>query len=188
MFCKRIFTKVLFLVFFLHLFWFSTLPSIENSYLQTTNSKQQTTNRNETMVLKLTREWGTTEVQFQLRVQNLNPTNCSNKSNYGCRTPTLQSWRKQGCKISTLQSARTGRTAGAGLQSCKVEANKRKQEQTTNNKPVSKHQEVQLQLQDLNFAKLKKTTISSIQRTNEQATTSEPVMSVENNIAQIHCR
>jgi hypothetical protein len=53
---------------------------------------------------------------------------------------------------------------------------------------VSKHQEVQLQLQDLNFAKLKQTTISSIQRTNEQAKTSEPVMPMEKNIAQIHCR
>jgi hypothetical protein len=65
-------------------------------------------------------------------------------------------------------------------QTSKVEA--------TNNKPVNKHQEVQLQLQDLNFAKLNQTTISSIQRTNEQASTSEPVMSVKNNIAQIHCR
>jgi hypothetical protein len=34
----------------------SGIPSIENSYLQTANSKQQTTNRNETMALKLTRE------------------------------------------------------------------------------------------------------------------------------------
>jgi hypothetical protein len=39
----------------------SSIPSIENSYLQTGNSKQQPTNRNATMTLRLTGEWGTTE-------------------------------------------------------------------------------------------------------------------------------
>jgi hypothetical protein len=53
---------------------------------------------------------------------------------------------------------------------------------------VNKHQEVQLQLQDLNFAKLNQTKTSNIERTNEQASTNEPVMLVKNNIAQIHCR
>jgi hypothetical protein len=53
---------------------------------------------------------------------------------------------------------------------------------------VNKHQEVQLQLQDLNFAKLNQTKTSNIERTNEQASTNEPVMPVKNNIAQIHCR
>jgi hypothetical protein len=57
-----------------------------------------------------------------------------------------------------------------------------------NNKPVNNHEEVQLQLQDLNFAKLNQTTTTNIERTNEQASTSEPVMPVKNNIAQIHCR
>jgi hypothetical protein len=57
-----------------------------------------------------------------------------------------------------------------------------------NTKPVNNHEEVQPQLQDLNFQKLNQTPTSSIERTNEQAPTSEPVMSVKNNIAQIHRR
>jgi len=39
----------------------SSIPSIGNSYLQTGNSKQQPTNRNATMALTVTYEWGTTE-------------------------------------------------------------------------------------------------------------------------------
>jgi hypothetical protein len=46
-------------------------PSIENSYLQT-RKKKQTTNRDATMALKLTCEWGTTEEKFQLRMKNTN--------------------------------------------------------------------------------------------------------------------
>jgi len=62
-----------------------------------------------------------------------------------------------------------------------------KQEKEENNNPV-KHQKAQLQPHDPNPVKLNQTTISNIERTNEQASTSEPVMLVKNNISQIHCR
>jgi hypothetical protein len=66
--------------------------------------------------------------------------------------------------------------------------NKQEQQQHANNKLVNKHQEVQVQLQDLNFAKLNQTTINNIHQTNEQASTNEPIMPLKNNIAHIHCR
>jgi hypothetical protein len=69
----------------------SGIPSIENSYLQTGNSKQQPTNRNATTTLRLTGEWGMTEAQSQSWMQNPYRANCNNRSNCGCRTPTLQS-------------------------------------------------------------------------------------------------
>jgi hypothetical protein len=101
----------------------------------------------------------------------------------------------------------------AGHQPCKVEANK-----GAGFQPCKVQEQVELWVQDFNLAKLKQTRASNKQqtseqaprgptaaagpqlckveannnkqhpRTNEQATTSEPVMSVENNIAQIHCR
>jgi hypothetical protein len=46
-----------------------------------------------------------------------------------------------------------------------------------NNKPVNNHEEVQLQLQDLNFAKLNQTRTRTMERSNEQASTTEAVMS-----------
>jgi len=55
-------------------------------------------------------------------------------------------------------------------------------------KPVNKYEEAQLQLQDLNSAKLNQTSTSSIQRTNEQASTSQPGMSMKKNIVQIYRR
>jgi hypothetical protein len=97
-------------------------------------------NRNKTMVLKITREWGMTESHSNSRF-----------------------------RISTLQTVATGPIADAGHQPCKVEANKgagfqpckmqeqvelrvqdfnlAKLKQTRANrkkKPVSKHQDVQL--------------------------------------------
>jgi len=54
-------------------------PSIENSYLQT--GKKQTMNRDATMVMKLTCEWGTTEAQFQVQMQNAN---CANYNFLKC--------------------------------------------------------------------------------------------------------
>jgi hypothetical protein len=46
-----------------------------------------------------------------------------------------------------------------------------------NNKPVNNHEEVQLQLQDLNFAKLNQARTRIMERTNEQASTIEAMMS-----------
>jgi hypothetical protein len=57
-----------------------------------------------------------------------------------------------------------------------------------NKKPLNNHKEVQLQLQDLNFENLNQTTTTTIEPTNEKASTNEAVMSVKNNIAQIHCK
>jgi hypothetical protein len=71
-----------------------------------------------------------------------------------------------------LQTATTGPTT------CKVE-----EQQTSDN-----HEEVQLQLQDLNFAKLNQTRTRIMERTNEQASTTEPLMPVENNSTQFHCK
>jgi hypothetical protein len=53
-----------------------------------------------------------------------------------------------------------------------------------NKKPVNK----QLQLQDLNFAKLNQTRTRRMEQTNEQASTTEPMMSAGNNFAQFHCK
>jgi hypothetical protein len=53
---------------------------------------------------------------------------------------------------------------------------------------MNNHKEVQLQVQDFNFAKLNQTTTINIEPTNEKASTNEAVMSMKNNIAQIHCR
>jgi hypothetical protein len=53
----------------------SGIPSIENVYLQNGNSKQQTMNRKATMALEPTHERGTTEAQFESRMQNPNPAN-----------------------------------------------------------------------------------------------------------------
>jgi hypothetical protein len=41
-----------------------SIPSIENSYLQT--GKEKTTNKNATMAVKLTHEWVTKELQLKL--------------------------------------------------------------------------------------------------------------------------
>ena len=71
-----------------------------------------------------------------------------------------------------LQTATTGPTT------CKVE-----EQQTSDN-----HEEVQLQLQDLNFAKLNQTTTSNMEQTNEQASTTKLVMPVKKNISQFHCK
>jgi len=57
-----------------------------------------------------------------------------------------------------------------------------------NNKPMNNHEEVQLQLQDLNFAKLNQTRTRIMEWTSEQASTTEPMMLVENNSAQFHCK
>jgi hypothetical protein len=61
---------------------------------------------------------------------------------------------------------------------CKVE-----EQQTSDN-----HEEVQLQLQDLNFAKLNQTRTRIMEQNSEQASTTEPLMSAENNLAQFHCK
>jgi hypothetical protein len=65
----------------------SGISSIEISHLQTANRKQQTTNRKLNMAPKPTRQWGTTEGQFQSRLQNPKRANC-NKTNRKTRTTT----------------------------------------------------------------------------------------------------
>jgi len=44
----------------------SGILSIEISYLQIGNNKQQTMNKSATLALKLTRQWRMSETQFQL--------------------------------------------------------------------------------------------------------------------------
>jgi hypothetical protein len=61
MFCKRILTQA--------------FPVLK--ILTCKLEKAKTTNRDATMALKLTREWGTTEVHFQSRMQNPNRANCN---------------------------------------------------------------------------------------------------------------
>jgi hypothetical protein len=53
-----------------------------------------------------------------------------------------------------------------------------KQKKTTCNKPTSKHKRAQLQPEDLKLANLSQTTTSTNQRTNEEATTIEPVNNI----------
>jgi hypothetical protein len=93
--------------------------------LQTGNNKQQPTNRNATMTLRLTGEWGMTEAQplacklqqqVQLRMQDpnlakLKQTRASNKQ-------------------QTSEQVPRGPTAAAGPQLCKVESNNNKQHPT----------------------------------------------------------
>jgi hypothetical protein len=45
-----------------------------------------------------------------------------------------------------------------------------------------------MQLQDLNFAKLNQTRTRIMEQINEQASTIESVMPVENNSTQFHCK
>jgi len=45
-----------------------------------------------------------------------------------------------------------------------------------NNKPVNNHEDFQLQLQDLNFAKLNQTRTTIMEPSNEQASTTEAAM------------
>ena len=62
---------------FLQVDFDSGIPSIEISYLQTGNNKQQTTNRKVNMALKPTLQWGMTEAQFQLQLQEPKHANSS---------------------------------------------------------------------------------------------------------------
>jgi hypothetical protein len=85
----------------------------------------------------------------------------------------------------SLQTTTTCPTTDGGPQPYKVEAKKSKRK---NNKSVNKYEEAQLQLQDLNSAKLNQTKISSIHQTNEKASTIQPRMLMKNNIVQIYYR
>jgi type II secretory pathway component PulM len=81
------------------------------------------------------------------------------------------------CGMTTTQPQKL-QTATTGPTTCKVE-----EKQTSDN-----HEEVQLQLQDLNFSKLNQTITRIMERTSEHVSTTEPLMSVENYSTQFHSK
>jgi hypothetical protein len=57
-----------------------------------------------------------------------------------------------------------------------------------NNKPMNNHKAVQLQLQDLNFAKLNQTRTRTMERSSEHASTTEAVVStIKKRETKLYC-